>query len=96
MEQHSILKARDNQKSFLPRAGAFALCESAPRDVAFRTVSERRRPEVQGISRLNSWPIIPPVNASYLALRPCPHDSELVWLAGPSPYGSCIRHILPA
>jgi hypothetical protein len=43
-----------------------------------------------------TWPIVPPVNASYPALRPCPHDSEPVWLAGPSPYDSFIRYILPA
>ncbi len=43
-----------------------------------------------------SWPVVPPVNASCLALRPCPHDSEPVWLATPSPYGSCIRYIMPA
>jgi len=43
-----------------------------------------------------TWPIVPPVNASYPASRPCPHDSEPVWLAGPSPYDSFIRYILPA
>jgi len=43
-----------------------------------------------------TWPVVPPVNASYPALRPCPHDSEPVWLARPSPYDSFIRYILPA
>jgi hypothetical protein len=43
-----------------------------------------------------TWPIVPPVNASYPASRPCPHDSEPVWLARPSPYDSFIRYILPA
>ena len=42
-----------------------------------------------------TWPIVPPVYASYLALRPCPQDSEPVWLARPSPYDSFIRYILP-
>jgi len=42
-----------------------------------------------------TWPIVPPVNASYPASRPCPHDSEQVWLAGPSPYDSFIRYVLP-
>jgi len=41
-------------------------------------------------------PIVPPVNASYPASRPCPHDSEPAWLARPSPYDSFIRYILPA
>ena len=43
-----------------------------------------------------TWPVVPPVNASYPALRPCPHDSEPVWLARPSPYDSFIRYISTA
>ena len=42
-----------------------------------------------------TWPVVPPVNASYPDLRPCPHDSEPVWLARPSPYDSFIRYISP-
>src|SRR5208282_4998139 len=42
-----------------------------------------------------AWPVVPPVYASYLALRPCPQDSEPAWLARPSPYDSFIRCILP-
>jgi len=42
-----------------------------------------------------TWPIVPPVYASYPALRPCPQDSEPAWLARPSPYDSFIRYILP-
>ena len=42
-----------------------------------------------------AWPIVAPVYASYLALRPCPQDSEPAWLARPSPYDSFIRYILP-
>jgi hypothetical protein len=41
------------------------------------------------------WPVVPPVNASYLALRPSPHDSEPGWFVTPSPYDSCIRYIPP-
>ena len=41
------------------------------------------------------WPVVSPVNASSMALRPCPHDSEPAWLAVPSPYDSFIRDILP-
>jgi hypothetical protein len=37
-----------------------------------------------------TWPIVPPVYASYLTLRSCPQDSEPVWLARPSPYDSFI------
>jgi hypothetical protein len=43
-----------------------------------------------------TWPAVPPVNASYMALQPCPHDSEPVWFAGPSPYGSSIHYTWPA
>ena len=42
-----------------------------------------------------TWPVVPPVYASYLTLRSCPQDSEPVWLARPSPYGSFIHYILP-
>lgn len=42
-----------------------------------------------------TWPVVPPVYASYLTLRSCPQDSEPVWLARPSPYDSFIRYILP-
>ncbi len=50
-----------------------------------------------GVFRGSSpWPIVPPVNASHLTLRSNPHDSEPVWFAGPSPYGSYIHYILPA
>jgi hypothetical protein len=42
-----------------------------------------------------AWPVVPPVYASYLTLRSCPQDSEPVWLARPSPYGSFIRYTLP-
>jgi hypothetical protein len=42
-----------------------------------------------------TWPIVPPVYASYPALRPCPQDSEPARLARPSPYDSFIRYILP-
>jgi len=70
-------------------------CDNAGPDVAFRVVSGRRRPEVRGISRLNCLARSSPVYASYLTLRPCPQDSEPVWLARPSPYDSFIRYILP-
>jgi hypothetical protein len=49
-----------------------------------------------GVSRGSiTWPVVPPVYASYPALRPCAQDSEPAWLAKPSPYDSFIRYILP-
>ena len=42
-----------------------------------------------------AWPAVPPVYASYMALRPYSQDSEPVWLARPSPYDSCIRYTSP-
>src|SRR5215469_2246131 len=47
------------------------------------------------ISQLDGWPACAPINASAEALRPLPHDSGSGWLAGPSPYDSCIRYSLP-
>jgi hypothetical protein len=43
-----------------------------------------------------TWPVVPPVYASYPALRPCPQDSEPARLARPSPYDSFIRYISTA
>ena len=47
------------------------------------------------ISELNAWPASSPVNASHGTLPPTTHVSGPVWLAGPSPYGSCIRYSMP-
>src|SRR5262249_40290826 len=47
------------------------------------------------MSRLNTPPACAPVNASLPALRPQAHDSEPVWLARPSPYGSFIHTSTP-
>jgi hypothetical protein len=43
------------------------------------------------LSRLNTRPARPPVNAS----RTAAHDSGPVWVATPSPYDSCIRNTSP-
>src|SRR5215471_20558288 len=47
------------------------------------------------MSRLNTPPACAPVNASLPALRLKAHDSEPVWLARPSPYGSFIHTSTP-
>ena len=47
------------------------------------------------ISQLNTPPACAPVNASLPALRLRAHDSEPVWLARPSPYGSFIHTSTP-
>src|SRR5215472_5926498 len=47
------------------------------------------------MSRLNTSPACAPVNASLPALRLRAHDSEPVWLARPSPYGSFIHTSTP-
>src|SRR6516164_9892888 len=47
------------------------------------------------MSRLNTPPACAPVNASLPALRLRAHDSEPVWLARPSPYGSFIHTSTP-
>src|SRR6266542_2856391 len=61
---------------------------SAPRS------SHRLRGGVS-ISRLNTWPIRTPVNASPAPLRTPMHDSEPVWAANPSPYETFIHNTLP-
>ena len=47
------------------------------------------------ISRLNTWPIRTPVNASPVPLRTPMHDSEPVRIANPSPYETFIHNTLP-
>jgi hypothetical protein len=47
------------------------------------------------ISRLNTWPIRTPVNASPAPLRTPMHDSEPVRIANPSPYETFIHNTLP-
>jgi hypothetical protein len=46
------------------------------------------------ITRLNTQPAFSPVNASDLLLPTVPHDLGPVWVANPSPYGSCIHYSL--
>ena len=48
------------------------------------------------ISGLNGQPARTPVNASRASSRMLPHDSEPVWLAMPSPYGTFIHNTSPA
>jgi hypothetical protein len=79
-----------------PRRMPLELAKTLLIYVDFRIVSRRQRPPVRSVSRLNPLAIVPPVYALYLTLRSCLQDSEPVWLAGPSPYGSCIRYILLA
>lgn len=55
---------------------------------ALRTSSHR-------ITRLNSPACASLVNASAMPSRAHPHDLGPVWVAGPSPCGSCIRYYSP-
>jgi hypothetical protein len=59
--------------------------------VAFRMTHGVSTLEFTSISRLNTWPILSPVNASAMALLPPPHDSGPVWVATPSPHGTWLR-----
>ena len=89
--QDVSLRARVIDRARLPTKLARSLGRMLPS--AF--VSGRRRSEVRVFRGSIAWPEVPPVYASYLALRPCPQDSEPVWFACPSPYDSFIRYILP-
>jgi hypothetical protein len=69
--------------------------DSVEPSVAFRAFSRRRHPGLEGISRLNTQPTRPPVNASPPSLRASAHDSGPMWLARPSSSGSFIRNTSP-
>jgi glycosyltransferase involved in cell wall biosynthesis len=58
-------------------------------------VPEDRSLAMNLISWLNTQPMRTPVNASLSPLRVTTHDSEPVWIATPSLYGSFIRYTLP-
>jgi len=47
------------------------------------------------ISRLNTRPVRPPVNASTPPSRAAPHDSGPLWFASPSTHETFIHHTLP-
>ena len=47
------------------------------------------------ISRLNTRPVRPPVNASTPPSRAAPHDSGPLWFATPSTYETLIHYTLP-
>jgi transposase, IS5 family len=47
------------------------------------------------LSRLDGWPMRPPVNASPLTSRPDAHDSGPVWVATPSLQRTCTVYSLP-
>jgi hypothetical protein len=63
--------------------------------IAFRLTHGVGTLEFTSISRLNTWPIRSPVNASAMALLPPPHDSGPVWIATPSPYATFIHYTMP-
>jgi hypothetical protein len=58
-------------------------------------VPEDRSLAMNLISWLNTQPMRTPVNASLSPLRVTTHDSEPVWIATPSLYGSFIHYTLP-
>jgi hypothetical protein len=47
------------------------------------------------LSRLNGWPMRPPVNASPRPSRAPAHDSGPMWIATPSSQGTCTLYSLP-
>src|SRR5262249_33989572 len=53
-----------------------------------------RHPESK-LSRLNGWPVRPPVNASPRPSRAPAHDSGPMWIATPSSQGICTLYSLP-
>ena len=68
--------------------------DGAPGRVAFRKMhcvgTQNRK-----LSRLNGWPMRPPVNASPRPSRAPAHDSGPMWIATPSSQGTCTLYSLP-
>src|SRR5712671_4944042 len=58
----------------------------------FGTVSA---PGMIGLSRFNGWPVHSPADASPAPLRTSAHGSGPMWVATPSPYGTCTLYSLP-
>src|SRR5208282_1833135 len=100
---------RGNPGSLNFRARCFATCQGhrprrTPAELAMSLSRLLPSALCQGVGVLKlgvfrgsiAWPIVAPVYASYMALRPCPQDSEPAWLARPSPYDSFIRYISTA
>ena len=68
--------------------------DDAPGRVAFRYlhgVGIRNRT----LSRLNGWPMRPPVNASPKPSRAAAHDSGPMWIATPSSQRTCTLYSFP-
>src|SRR5260370_11795864 len=51
---------------------------------------------IRPVSRLNTWPVVSPVNASRRPSRDAAHHSGSGWLARPSPWGTFTSYSLPA
>ncbi len=68
--------------------------DGAPGRVAFRKMhcvgTQNRK-----LSRLNGWPMRPPVNASPRPSRATAHDSGPMWIATPSSHGTCTLYSPP-
>jgi len=68
--------------------------DDAPRRIAFHDlhgVGTQNR----NLSRLNGWPMRPPVNASPKPSRATAHDSGPMWIATPSSKWTCTTNSLP-
>src|SRR5712671_4111656 len=68
--------------------------DDAPGCVAFRQMHGFGT-QNRNLSRLNGWPMRPPVNASPKPSRATAHDSGPMWIANPSSYETCTLYSLP-
>ena len=75
--------------------GPGSTCAGVGPSVAFRAFSRRRHPGRWLISRLNTQPTCPPVNASPPPLRTSAHDSGPMRFAIPSSYGTFTHYFSP-
>ena len=88
-----LLADRFAQNRKLSFAGLAAYNDTS--GIAFRLTQGVGTLEFGSISRLNAWPMRTPANATAVALLPTPHDSEPVWFANPSLYGTFIHYSMP-
>src|SRR6478672_4044069 len=87
-------KERLHMPGSLTTPGRPGARDDAPGCVAFRHlhgVGTQNRT----LSRLNGWPMRPPVNASPRPSRATAHDWGPMWIATPSSQGTCTLYSLP-
>src|ERR1700680_47614 len=87
----------ERSRSALPLRQLNRFCYLINSDIVFGTHSHLHGVGTQNrnLSRLNGWPMRPPVNASPKPSRVTAHDSGPMWIATPSSEETCTLYSLP-